>query len=222
MPKSLFNQTSENFTFEQLFNAYEDHSGLSALVKALPDLVFILNEDGRYVDILSDDETLLYKQAEQLKGQLMIDVLPPPVADDAMEAVRDTLQTGDSNIVEYELDVPAGKLWFEGLTAPFQKKDADGKKLVLWVARDITARKQAEFQREEVIGQLKEALDQVKKLNRLLPICSACKKIRDDDGYWSQVEDYISQNSEIEFTHGICPDCMNKLYPGFHIPDSDE
>ncbi|MBD3276398.1 MAG: PAS domain-containing protein [Candidatus Marinimicrobia bacterium] len=222
MFESAINKTPEELKSGKKFHTYEDFSGLSALVKALPDLVFILNEDGRYVEILSDDETRLFKEAEQLKGQLMIDVLPSPVADDALAAVQDTLKTGNSNSVEYELDVPAGKLWFEGLTAPFQKKDADGKNLVLWVARDITDRKQAEFQREEVIGQLQEALDQVNKLHRLLPICSACKKIRDDDGYWSQVEDYISQNSEIEFTHGICPDCMNKLYPGFNIPDSDE
>jgi len=222
MLELAFNNTSEDFTSEEIFDAHADYSGLSALVKALPDLVFVLNEDGKYVEILSDDETLLYKQAKQLKGQLMKDVLPAPVADDAIEAVQDTLKTGNSNIVEYELDVPAGTLWFEGLTAPFQKKDTEGRKLVLWVARDITDRKQAEIQREEVIGQLEGALNQVKKLHRLLPICAACKKIRDDDGYWSQVEDYISQNSEIEFTHGICPDCMHTLYPGFDTPDSDE
>lgn len=222
MVEALSHYKPDAVKSENVFDVYGDYSELIALVKALPDLVFILNEDGKYVEILSDDETLLYKQAEELKGQLMKDVLPARVAADALEAVQDTLKTGNSNVVEYELDVPAGTFWFEGLTAPFRKKENEGKELVLWVARDITARKQAEFQKEEVIRQLQEALNQVKQLHRLLPICSACKKIRDDEGYWSQVEDYISRNSEIEFTHGICPDCMQKLYPEFDIPDSDD
>jgi hypothetical protein len=60
----------------------------------------------------------------------------------------------------------------------------------------------------------------VKTLKGLLPICSACKKIRDDKGYWSQIDAYISKHSEAEFTHGICPECAKKLYPEFNIkPD---
>ena len=61
--------------------------------------------------------------------------------------------------------------------------------------------------------QLQEALDKVKTLRGLLPICANCKKIRDDGGYWQQVEAYIADHSEAEFTHGICPTCMEKLYP---------
>lgn len=60
---------------------------------------------------------------------------------------------------------------------------------------------------------LGEALAQVKALSGLLPICSACKKIRDDQGYWNQIESYIHQHSEARFSHGICPDCMTELYP---------
>jgi two-component system, response regulator PdtaR len=61
--------------------------------------------------------------------------------------------------------------------------------------------------------ELKEALAQVKKLSGLLPICANCKKIRDGQDYWHQVEEYITANSEAVFSHGICPDCMKKLYP---------
>lgn len=64
-------------------------------------------------------------------------------------------------------------------------------------------------------GRLKEALEQVKVLRGLIPICSSCKKIRDDRGYWQQFESYILKHSEVEFTHGICPSCMEKLYPEF-------
>jgi AmiR/NasT family two-component response regulator len=61
--------------------------------------------------------------------------------------------------------------------------------------------------------ELEEALAWVKQLSGLLPICASCKKIRDDEGYWHQVEVYIRDHSEAQFSHGLCPDCMTKLYP---------
>jgi len=60
--------------------------------------------------------------------------------------------------------------------------------------------------------QLREALADVKKLQGLLPVCASCKKVRDDDGYWQQIESYISEHSDAKFSHGICPECMIKLY----------
>lgn len=63
-------------------------------------------------------------------------------------------------------------------------------------------------------AELEEALDKVKLLSGMLPICASCKKIRDDKGYWSQIETYIKSHSEAEFTHSLCPDCVQKLYPG--------
>ncbi len=81
---------------------------------------------------------------------------------------------------------------------------------------DITERKQAEGERERLIAELEDALARVKTLNGLLPICSSCKKIRDDQGYWQQIERYISKHSEVEFSHGICPECMKELYPDFY------
>ena len=62
---------------------------------------------------------------------------------------------------------------------------------------------------------LQEAIAKVKALSGLLPICASCKKIRDDRGYWNQIESYIREHSEADFTHGICPDCIERLYPGF-------
>jgi PAS domain S-box-containing protein len=79
--------------------------------------------------------------------------------------------------------------------------------------RDITDRKRLEEEKENVIIELKRALSEVKKLSGFLPICASCKKIRDDKGYWSEVERYIGEHSEAQFSHGICPDCMRKLYP---------
>lgn len=60
--------------------------------------------------------------------------------------------------------------------------------------------------------ELQEALANIKTLRGLLPICSSCKRIRDDKGYWNQVEAYIQNHSDVDFTHGICPECMKKLY----------
>ena len=65
------------------------------------------------------------------------------------------------------------------------------------------------------IKELHQALDQVKTLRGIVPICASCKKIRDDKGYWNQVEVYVRNHTEAEFSHGICPDCMKRLYPEF-------
>lgn len=77
---------------------------------------------------------------------------------------------------------------------------------------EITDRIKAEEERERLISELQEALSKVKTLSGLLPICSSCKKIRDDKGYWNQIESYIKRHSEADFTHSICPDCTAKLY----------
>tara|TARA_Y100000294_G_C8535487_1_gene328872 strand:- start:521 stop:1189 length:669 start_codon:yes stop_codon:yes gene_type:complete len=78
---------------------------------------------------------------------------------------------------------------------------------------DKVLRIQAEEEREKLVYELKRALDDVKKLSGLLPICASCKKIRDDNGYWTQIESYIKKNSEADFTHSICPGCHKTLYP---------
>lgn len=67
-------------------------------------------------------------------------------------------------------------------------------------------------EREKLINELQDALEQVKQLKGLIPICAACKKIRDDQGYWNQIEAYIEQHSEAQFSHGICQDCAKELY----------
>ncbi|RPI35008.1 MAG: PAS domain S-box protein [Nitrospiraceae bacterium] len=77
---------------------------------------------------------------------------------------------------------------------------------------DITEQKKAESEREKLIAELRDAFAKVRLLGGLLPICASCKRIRDDKGYWKQIEEYIRSHSEADFTHGICPECMQKLY----------
>ena len=78
---------------------------------------------------------------------------------------------------------------------------------------DISKRKHAEKAQEKLIRKLERALDKIKTLRGLIPICAACKKIRDDKGYWHQVEVYVRDHSEADFSHDICPECAQKLYP---------
>ncbi len=72
---------------------------------------------------------------------------------------------------------------------------------------------EAELAREQLIVELQQALDDNRALRGLLPICAECKRIRDDQGTWTRVESFIADRSEAEFTHGICPECVRKLYP---------
>jgi len=78
---------------------------------------------------------------------------------------------------------------------------------------EIAERMRAEQEKESLISELQQALAKVKKLSGLLPICASCKNIRDDRGYWQQIESYIRDHSEADFSHGICPECARKLYP---------
>ncbi len=94
--------------------------------------------------------------------------------------------------------------------------DRDGKMIgIIESFQDITDRKKLEEEKEDLIGKLRESLNRVKLLSGLLPICSSCKKIRDDKGYWNQIETYIRDHSNADFSHSLCPECAKELYPDF-------
>lgn len=78
------------------------------------------------------------------------------------------------------------------------------------VARDVTETKKADEEREKLVTELRTALSEVKTLREILPICSYCRKIRDDENYWDTVEEYVSKHTSSRFSHSICPDCMAK------------
>jgi hypothetical protein len=79
--------------------------------------------------------------------------------------------------------------------------------------RQLRARQQVETERERLISELQEAIANVRTLRGLIPICSSCKKVRNDQGYWTQLETYLRQHTDAEFSHGLCLDCLRKLYP---------
>ena len=80
------------------------------------------------------------------------------------------------------------------------------------ILRDMTEEKKLEDEREQLIKELQDAASQIQTLSGLLPICASCKKIRDDKGYWNNLETYIEKHSDASFSHGICPECSDKLY----------
>jgi PAS domain S-box-containing protein len=84
-------------------------------------------------------------------------------------------------------------------------------RVIYSVARDITARKRADEEREQLVRQLQSALAELKTLQGILPICSYCKNIRSDENYWQTVEAYISEHTDTQFSHGICPSCYTNV-----------
>ncbi len=98
----------------------------------------------------------------------------------------------------------------------FSEKDVKLMELISEQVALAIQYKRAEEEKEKLIDDLQKALYDVKRLNGLIPICANCKKIRDDKGYWEEVEKYISERSDVDFTHGLCPDCMKKLYPDIY------
>mgnify|MGYP000344927664 CR=1 FL=1 len=88
----------------------------------------------------------------------------------------------------------------------------DGEAVLFSIIHDISERKTYEQERERLITELEKALAEIQTLRGILPICATCKKIRDDKGYWNQIETYIGAHSKVVFTHGICPECTGEYY----------
>jgi len=97
-------------------------------------------------------------------------------------------------------------------------RNIEGKPIrMLGAHTDLTPQKQAEQELQNANTMLRQALAEIKTLQGIIPICASCKKIRDEKGYWDQVESYVSKHTEALFSHGICPECAKKLYPGIQI-----
>jgi PAS domain S-box-containing protein len=132
---------------------------------------------------------------------------------EAYRELWETISAGKEWNGEFHNKTKNGELYWEIASISPIRDPAGRVTHYVAVKEDITARKQTEAERDKLIQDLQEALANIKSLSGLLPICASCKKIRDDQGYWSQVESYIQKHSDATFTHGICPDCIKKLYP---------
>ncbi len=181
-----------------------------SIVEVIPDLIIKTNREGVYLEVISKTDDTLFKPGKELLGSKITDVLPMEVGSSIIQCIRKSIDEHILQIVEYDLQVPAGKSHFEARIFPLNKNEAYA------LIRDFTDRKRMEKEREDLIKNLRDALGQVKILKGFLPICCSCKKIRDDQGYWNQIETYIRNHSEAEFSHGICPECVKKLYPDLY------
>jgi PAS domain S-box-containing protein len=184
-----------------------------------------IDPEGRYLYMSPSCERITgYTRQELMENPgLMTDMIHPEdiVAD--LEHIK-CLQLPDTGFGEVTFRIrrkDGEERWIEHLCQPVYAPD--GRYLGRRASnRDITLTKKLEAEREALVKKLQGALAEIKKLSGLLPICSSCKKIRDDAGYWNQIESYIALHSEARFTHGICPECAKKLYPDIDIYAEDE
>jgi hypothetical protein len=120
---------------------------------------------------------------------------------------EEVLRTGIDSHAEVTVTLKSRIHYFDHLVEPL--RDPGGKLIgILCSAIDITSLK-------ETITSLQQALDEVQMLKGLLPICASCKKLKDERGTWQIMEKYIQEHSEAKFSHGICPECIRKLYPDY-------
>jgi formate hydrogenlyase transcriptional activator len=133
-------------------------SRIRAIVNALPDVVFVLDGEGRYVEIVTEDERRLHRSKSELLGKRVHDVLPEAAATALVEVARKTIETGTAQVLEYPFEGSSGIHWFEGRSAPLRIDTADPSPKVVMIARDITDRKRAdELERQNVY--LREAFE---------------------------------------------------------------
>ncbi len=165
--------------------------------------VIVIDEKERIVDMNPTASSMFENPQEQVLGKSILGIFP-----DYHEHKRGLENRGDTNLkIEKTID----KNVYEFQISPLKDRS---KMLRGWILilYDVTIRKQLEEKQQLLINNLQVALDEIKELSGLLPICANCKKIRDDDGYWHQIETYIEKHSDAQFSHGICQICADELY----------
>lgn len=182
--------------------------GRTMLQRHMPDGMVLLDPQGRVVDVNPSAQRLLKVSGQALEKLLL--------EDDTLSA----LLKGEEE-QRAALALAQGDLHVELHMVPLQEEGGPrlGRLLLL---HDVTARVKAEHSREQVIRALQQALGDIRVLRGMLPICSGCKKIRDDGGYWRQIEVYIRDHTDAEFSHSLCPDCVAQLYPDLDLDTPPE
>ena len=182
------------------------------LFETAQDGILILNaETGQIDDVNPYMIDMLHYSYEEFLGKKLWEVSPSK--DTVLnQAAFEELQ--DKGYIRYK-DLPLETQEGKPVAVEFVSNvyEVDGKKVIQCNIRNITKRKEVEEALEEERRRLQQALDEVRTLRGIVPICANCKNIRDDKGYWNQVEKYVSDHTEAQFSHGICPGCLEKLYP---------
>ena len=167
-----------------------------ALLEKVGDGVIVLDREGRVLFANEIARTLALDEAALARA------LDVPSLGDIPEQWRADVQVENGDV----------RRWLDLRVVPVRDRWAALAGRLL-VARDVTLYKELEDERERLIDELKDALSKVTQLEGLLPICTSCRKVRDDGGYWGHVEEYFGSRAPVEFTHSICPDCAQTLYP---------
>jgi PAS domain S-box-containing protein len=197
----------------------QERNLLRAVIDNVPDLIYFKDAEGRYVlNNRAHLRSLGVEHQEEVLGKTSFDFHPQVLAKQYHEDEMRVIRTAEPLLEREELALHKNtgeQRWH--LTSKIPLKDAEGRVTgIVGISRDITEAKQNQAERERLINELQGALADLKTLSGLVPICANCKKIRDDKGYWTQVEAYIQERSEARFSHGLCPDCAEKLYPDFY------
>ena len=183
-----------------------------ALYDSAIDAIFIAGMDGKIIDINRTAHERLGHAREELLALNVSQLDHPDFAAQVGKRIGQLQEQG-------HLIFESAHRRKDGSAMPVEINariiDYDGRKAIFSIVRDITDRKLAEQEREKLIAELQTALAEIKTLHGILPICASCKKIRDDSGAWHQIESYIREHSDAEFSHGLCVDCAKKLYPEY-------
>ena len=175
------------------------------------DALCIAGFDGRFKDINPAWERMLGWSRDDMMKKPWLELVHPDDREQTIEAGKVLMQ--GKEIINFEnryLCKDGSYRWVSWNSFSDFKLQQ-----IIAVVRDVTAQKELEAERVELIGKLQNALNEVNTLQGIIPICSHCKKIRDEAGAWNQLEAYISKHSEAKFSHGICPECAEKHYPEY-------
>lgn len=188
----------------------ENEAVLRSFLNAITESALLMDREGR---VLAANETVakrLGSPGQGIIGRNLYDLLPPDVAQKRKVRLDAVFHTGVPDRFE---DERLGKVIDNSVYPVFGPQGAVTALAIVGI--DITDRKLAAQEREKLIAELQKALNEIKTLHGILPICASCKKIRDDKGAWQHLEAYISQHTDAEFSHGLCSDCAKKLYPEY-------
>ena len=190
---------------------------LAAIVEGTDDAIFSRDMAGTILTWNSAAEKMYGYMAEEAIGRPISIVVPPERTHELVD-ILGKLKNGERiERMETERVRKDGTRVHVSMTISPVKDDRGRMIGASIIARDITGRWQMEQERLTLIEELQTALSKVKLLSGLLPICANCKRIRDQEGDWHQVERYVADHSQADFTHGICPECAKQLYPGIEF-----
>ena len=177
------------------------------------DSMYLVDKDCRYMFVNEQCRRRYGIPLKDIIGKRYNDFHSEGNSEKFAKIVKDVFETGKAIQMEHLSE--RDKSFFLRTFSPAMDQEGKSIAAVTIVSKDITERKRAEEALEEERRQLRQALDEVRTLRGIVPICANCKKIRDDEGYWNQVEKYVSDHTEAKFSHGICPDCIKIVYPEY-------